>query len=84
MKWEYKAIKTDVTGFVVGGKFDQNSFEQHLNGLGEQGWELVNVFDTNISLKINIVSKQPTCMYQLRFSRGPHDLFLGLSLVELV
>ena len=48
MKWEYKTIKTDTTGFVVGGKFDQNSFEQLLNGLGEQGWELVSVFDTNV------------------------------------
>ena len=25
--------------------------------------------------KINIDTKQPTCMYQLRFSRGPHHLF---------
>ena len=40
--------------------------------------------ETNISLKINIDTKQPTCMYQLRFSRGPHDLFWGLSIVKLV
>ena len=38
---------------------------------------------TNISLKINIDIKQPTCMYQCKFSRGLHDLFLGLSLVYL-
>ena len=31
--------------------------------------------ETNISLKINIDTKQPTCIYQLRFSRDPHDLF---------
>ena len=31
-----------------------------------------------------ILPKQPACMYQLGFSRGPHDRFLGLSLVELV
>ena len=37
MKWEYKTIKVDTTGFVAGGKFDQNSFEQILNELGEQG-----------------------------------------------
>ena len=48
MKWEYKTIKTDTEGFLVGGKFDQDSFEQVLNGLGEQGWELVSVFDTNM------------------------------------
>ena len=48
MMWEYKTIKSDTTGFVAGGKFDQNSFEQILNELGEQGWELVSVFDTNM------------------------------------
>jgi hypothetical protein len=48
MKWEYKTIKVDTTGFVAGGKFDQDSFEQILNGLGERGWELVSAFDTNV------------------------------------
>ena len=38
--------------------------------------------------KINIDSKQPTCIYQLRFSRGPcdiffHDYFYLLKLVNL-
>ena len=52
-------------------------------------WLLKNVTffsysETNISLKINIDTKQPTCMYQLRFRRGPHDLFWRHSLVELV
>ena len=40
--------------------------------------------ETNIALKINIDGKQPTCMYQLRFCRGPYDFFLGLLLVEIV
>ena len=40
--------------------------------------------ETNIPLKINIDSKQPTCMYQLGFSRGPHNIVLGLSVVKLV
>ena len=40
--------------------------------------------ETDISLKINIDTKEPTCMYQLRFIRGPHDPFWGFSLVELV
>ena len=31
--------------------------------------------ETNISLKVNIYSKQPLGMYQLRLSRGAHDLF---------
>ena len=46
MKWEYKTVKVDTKG-LLGGKFDQNSFEQILNGLGQQGWELTNTFDTN-------------------------------------
>ena len=56
--------------------------------MDESEWILENVIffydETNISLKINIDSIQPICVYQLRFSRGPHGLFLGLSLVELV
>ena len=46
MKWEYKVIKVDTTGFS-GGKLDENKIELLLNGLGQQGWELVNTFDTN-------------------------------------
>ena len=37
-----------------------------------------------ISLNISIDGSQPTCMYQLRVSRGPHNFCLGLALVELV
>ena len=39
--------------------------------------------ETNISLKINFKSKQPTSMYQLRFSRGPHDHFQDFHLLNL-
>ena len=47
--------------------------------------EKTNLYsETNISLKINIDSKQTTFMYQLRVRRGPHDHFLGLLLFELV
>ena len=35
MKWEYKTIKTDTTGFVVGGKFDQNSALIEMKSLAE-------------------------------------------------
>ena len=43
-------------------------------------WLLKNVTsffygETSISVKINIDSKQPTFIYQLRFSRVPNDLF---------
>ena len=37
-----------------------------------------------ISLNISIDGLQPTCRYQLRVNRGPHDFSLGLALVELV
>ena len=47
-------------------------------------WDNILHGETNISLKLNIESKQATCMNKLRLSRGPHDFSLGLSLVELV
>lgn len=43
MKWEYRIIKVEAKG-LAGGKFDHNEFEQLMNDLGNQGWELVNVF----------------------------------------
>ena len=54
---------------------------KHMGDFTQGGeWLFKNVIiflygETNISLKINIDTKQPTFMYQLRFSRGPHDLF---------
>ena len=48
MKWEYKTIKIAATGFA-GGKLDENAFAAHMNELGDQEWELVTVFDTNVS-----------------------------------
>jgi hypothetical protein len=63
MKWEYKTVKVDTKGFA-GGKFDENSFEQILNGLGQQGWELTNTFDTNqdmgASRHVIAILKRPT------------------------
>ncbi|QHQ62000.1 DUF4177 domain-containing protein [Anaerocolumna sedimenticola] len=40
-KFEYKTLFTDAKG-VFGGKVDQYSFQNELNELGSQGWELVN------------------------------------------
>ena len=37
-----------------------------------------------ISLNIGMDGSQPTCIYQLRVSSGPHIFCLGLALVELV
>lgn len=46
MTWQYKTIELAAHGFL-GGKLDTARFEQMLNQLGHDGWELVNVFDTN-------------------------------------
>ena len=42
-KFEYKTVFTDATGvFGFGGKVDQITFQNELNELGSEGWELVN------------------------------------------
>ena len=46
-RWAYRLVKTATNGFWKGGDFDTAAFEAHLNGLGEDGWELVSCFDTN-------------------------------------
>ena len=47
-QWEYKTMKMDTTGFL-GGLLNIEAFDERLNELGEQGWELVAAFDTNQS-----------------------------------
>jgi hypothetical protein len=49
MKWEYMTVMFMAKGFWLGGKLDGNAFNEELNKLGEQGWELVSVFDTNMA-----------------------------------
>ncbi|HHY28725.1 MAG TPA: DUF4177 domain-containing protein [Desulfitobacterium dehalogenans] len=39
--FEYKTLFTDAKG-VLGGKVDQNAFQDELNELGSRGWELVS------------------------------------------
>lgn len=46
-KWEYLTVKFDAKGFL-GGVVDTQTLDAQLNQLGEQGWELVSVFDTNM------------------------------------
>ena len=36
------------SGWFLGGILDAQKFNDHLNRLGQQDWELVSVFDTNM------------------------------------
>ena len=40
-KFEYKTLFTDAKG-IFGGKVERGAFQNDLNELGSQGWELVN------------------------------------------
>lgn len=44
-KFEYKTLFTDAKG-VFGGKVDKYTFQQELNALGIEGWELVSTVPT--------------------------------------
>jgi hypothetical protein len=44
--WEYKTLEFATTGWT-GGLLDVNIFNESLNNVGKDGWELVNCFDTN-------------------------------------
>lgn len=47
MKWEYRTLVFDTSGWFLGGQLDGKQFNDRLNVAGEEGWELVSVFDTN-------------------------------------
>ncbi|MEJ7591169.1 MAG: DUF4177 domain-containing protein [Planctomycetaceae bacterium] len=48
MQWEYKTIKLATTGFWQTGNLDDAKFNDLLNDLGRDRWELVSAFDTNL------------------------------------
>jgi hypothetical protein len=49
MKWEYKTVMFPATGLFLGGRIDPQILTDRLNQLGSQRWELVSIFDTNMS-----------------------------------
>ena len=48
MKWEYKTVKLGAKGWL-GGVLDTDEFDEYLNELGQEEWELVGAFDTSQS-----------------------------------
>ena len=49
MKWEYMTLVLAAKGFWLGGSIDGEKLNERLNELGEEGWELVSMFDTNMA-----------------------------------
>jgi hypothetical protein len=45
MKWEYKLLKFKPSFWA--GKVKDDEIEIELNNLGESGWEMCGVFDSN-------------------------------------
>ncbi|MFB4324650.1 DUF4177 domain-containing protein [Priestia sp. BR_2] len=44
---EYKTLKYKTGGFL-GGKVNEEEFEDLLNSYGIDGWELISCFDTSV------------------------------------
>ncbi len=63
LRWEYKTVKLNTSGWFLGGILDTTAFDQLLNQLGAEGWELVSAFDTNqvqgASREVVAVFKRP-------------------------
>jgi hypothetical protein len=47
-RWEYLLYKTEPTGWLR-DTVDEQSIEQILNNLGQQGWEVVSTVETNVA-----------------------------------
>jgi hypothetical protein len=61
MKWEYKMEKMKKTS-LLRFKFDETKFENHINELGQQEWELAATFSiTHIAdtKEVILVFKRP-------------------------
>ncbi len=47
-KWEYKVIETECKG-LVGGVLEVQYFNDSLNALGKEGWEVVSSVALNVT-----------------------------------
>ena len=57
MRWEYITVSFVSKGFLA--TFDGNAFNEELNKLGEQGWELVSTFKYEGTSEVIAVLKRP-------------------------
>ena len=48
-RWEYMSLSVAADNFLSSGWFDLEELTNALNQHGEEGWELVSMFDTNTS-----------------------------------
>ncbi|HYF35505.1 MAG TPA: DUF4177 domain-containing protein [Prosthecobacter sp.] len=48
MRWEYLLYKTEPTSWLHDSVHEQ-SIEQVLNNLGQQGWEVASTVETNVA-----------------------------------
>lgn len=61
-KYEYKALTYETKGFW-GGSVEVNQFQNELNALGDEGWELATSFSTTQSYGS---SKSIVCIFKRR------------------
>ena len=47
-RWEYTTVKMEAEGWF-GGVVNTAKLDSLLNDLGQQGWNLISVFDTNMA-----------------------------------
>ena len=48
LRWEYTTLGLGAGGYLTGGgQIDLQALTDRLNALGDDGWELVSVFDTS-------------------------------------
>lgn len=44
-RFEYKVMKLDIKTKLLSQEFDTAKFEEELNSLGAEGWELIDTID---------------------------------------